>query len=106
VTSTAHDPMEMLRGTLEDRFQLHTDQLSELTVLSQQTHRGGYDQQTLAALVSSLRQAVADTADALRRMAEGTYGSCERCAVSIPLDRLEVLPHARLCVSCQQSPVH
>src|SRR5689334_5161137 len=34
VTSTVHDPMELLRTTLEERFQWHTDRLTELTVYS------------------------------------------------------------------------
>jgi DnaK suppressor protein len=46
-----------------------------------------------------------DIAAALRRMAEGTYGTCERCATTIPLERLEILPHARFCISCQPSQV-
>jgi DnaK suppressor protein len=102
VTSTVHVPMELLRSTLEEQFQRHTDQLAELTVCSKEPGRGGYDDVTLAALIISARDAVADTAHALRRMADGSYGSCERCTASIPLERLEILPHARFCVPCQR----
>jgi DnaK suppressor protein len=103
VTSTMHVPIELLRDTLEEQFQRHTDQLAELTVCSQEPDRGGYDDVTLAALITSARDAVADTAHALRRMAEGNYGACERCTASIPPERLEILPHARFCVPCQRS---
>jgi RNA polymerase-binding transcription factor DksA len=103
VTSTVHDPIELLRNTLEEQFQRSTDRLADLTVLSQQPDRGGYDDDTLAALIVSSRQAVADTAQALRRMAEGSYGTCERCTAAIPLQRLEILPHARFCVPCQHT---
>jgi DnaK suppressor protein len=102
VTSTVHDPIELLRDTLEKQFQWYTDQLADLTVRSRRPDRGGYDDDTLAALVASARQAVADTAQALRRMAEGSYGTCERCAAAIPLERLEILPHTRFCVPCQR----
>jgi DnaK suppressor protein len=102
VTSTVHDPVELLRSILEEQFQRHTDQLAVLTVHSRQPDRGGYDDEMLAALIASARQAVADTAQALRRMAEGSYGTCERCATDIPLRRLEILPHARFCVPCQR----
>jgi RNA polymerase-binding transcription factor DksA len=102
VTSIVHDPIELLRNTLEEQFQRHTDQLAELAVCSRQPDRGGYDDDTLAALIASSRQAVADTAQALRRMAEGSYGTCERCTAGIPLQRLEILPHARFCVPCQR----
>ena len=107
MTSTVHDPIELLRETLEEQFQRQTGRLAELTVLSQQPAREGYgghgyDGDTLAALIASARQAVADTARALRRMAEGSYGTCERCTSRIPLERLEILPHAHFCVPCQR----
>jgi DnaK suppressor protein len=102
VTSTMHAPFELLRDTLEELFQRHTDQLTELSVCSRQPGRGGYDADTLTALIASARQGVADTAQALRRMADGSYGACERCAASIPLERLETLPQARFCVPCQR----
>jgi DnaK suppressor protein len=102
VTSTVHVPIELLRDTLEEQFRRHTDQLAELTVCSQEPDRGGYDVVTLGALITSARHAVADTAHALRRMADGSYGSCERCTTTIPPERLEILPHARFCVPCQR----
>jgi RNA polymerase-binding transcription factor DksA len=74
-----------------------------LTVCSRRPDRGGYDNDMLATLITSARQAVADTAQALRRMAEGSYGTCERCTAAIPLERLEALPHARFCAPCQRS---
>jgi DnaK suppressor protein len=103
VTSTVPDPIELLRNTLEEQFQRHTDQLAELTVYSRRPDHGGYDDNTLATLIASSRQAVADTAQALRRMADGSYGTCERCIAAIPLERLEILPHARFCVPCQRT---
>jgi RNA polymerase-binding transcription factor DksA len=102
VTSTLHDPIEKLRTTLEEQFRRHTDRLAELTVSSRGSDRGGHDD-TLVGLIAASRQGVADTAQALRRMADGVYGTCERCAADIPLERLEILPHARFCMPCQQS---
>jgi len=37
---------------------------------------------------------------ALDRVAGGEYGICESCAKSIPIERLDVLPYATLCVEC------
>jgi DnaK suppressor protein len=102
VTSTVHDQFEPLRSTLEAQFQQHTEQLTELTVCGQQPDRCRYDAETLAGLTASTRQALADTAHALRRMADGTYGICEGCGGKIPTRRLEILPHARFCVPCQR----
>jgi RNA polymerase-binding transcription factor DksA len=95
--------MNLLCNSLEEQFQRNTDQLAELTVRSRQPDRGGYDDDTLAALIASARQAVSDTARALQRMAEGSYGTCEGCTADIPLQRLEILPHARFCVPCQRT---
>jgi RNA polymerase-binding transcription factor DksA len=104
VTSTVQDPTDLLRTRLEEQFQRSTDQLAELTVRSRQPDRAGDDHDTLAALIASARQAVSDTAQALRRITEGSYGTCERCTADIPLQRLEILPHARFCVPCQRRP--
>lgn len=38
---------------------------------------------------------------ALRQMERGEYGRCRECGQPIPEERLEVLPHATLCVPCQ-----
>jgi len=39
---------------------------------------------------------------ALRRLADGAYGWCERCGGPIPVERLAVFPWATSCVSCKQ----
>jgi len=38
---------------------------------------------------------------ALRRLADGAYGWCERCGGPIPVERLAVFPWATSCVSCK-----
>jgi DnaK suppressor protein len=37
---------------------------------------------------------------ALSRIEAGGYGTCESCGKPIPVERLEVLPYATLCVTC------
>ena len=96
------EPMELLRTMLEERFTVHTNRLTELTVYGRLPGRGGHNPDELHMLVTHARQGIADTAQALRRMAEGSYGTCERCTAGIPLERLEILPHARFCVPCQR----
>lgn len=39
---------------------------------------------------------------ALERIREGTYGICVRCGREISEERLEAIPTASLCLSCQQ----
>ena len=40
--------------------------------------------------------------EALRKIEEGAYGLCEECDKPINPERLEALPHARLCIECQR----
>lgn len=44
---------------------------------------------------------LADTEAALRRLTDGCYGRCEQCGLPIEPERLEVLPMAMRCTSCQ-----
>jgi DnaK suppressor protein len=37
---------------------------------------------------------------ALEKIAEGSYGTCDRCGRPIPAGRLEAAPESVLCVSC------
>lgn len=37
---------------------------------------------------------------ALEIVSAGSYGICESCGKSIPLNRLDVLPYVTLCVDC------
>jgi DnaK suppressor protein len=39
---------------------------------------------------------------ALSRINQGKYGSCMKCNKKIPLERLEAIPYAVLCVECQK----
>ena len=40
--------------------------------------------------------------NALERMKDGTYGTCEYCSGKIPLARLQALPYATMCIGCQR----
>lgn len=40
--------------------------------------------------------------EALRRIYDGGYGVCPRCRQEIAGERLDAVPHARLCSSCQE----
>jgi len=41
--------------------------------------------------------------DALERLQNGTFGSCEYCGLAIPLERLQAIPYTRLCVRCKSA---
>ena len=39
--------------------------------------------------------------EALKRVEDGSYGSCTQCGKQIPKKRLNALPHTELCIACQ-----
>ena len=43
-------------------------------------------------------QVLAEIDAALRRIEDGTYGTCGRCGKEIPVERLEAYPWATLCI--------
>jgi DnaK suppressor protein len=53
-------------------------------------------------IAQGLRANLDDVEHALRRMEHGTYGTCENCGREIPIERLEAIPFARLCIECKQ----
>jgi len=83
MTSTYPYSHDLLRRTLEEQYELHTSQLAELSAANHHGGDSGYDQDTRIALITSSRRALSDIAHALRRMAQGTYGLCERCGSAI-----------------------
>jgi len=52
------------------------------------------------ALYQRIREKVDSIREALRRMEEGTFGVCQRCGGRIDRARLEIIPHANLCIDC------
>jgi len=56
--------------------------------------------QQLRRRTAAARRALADTDDALARLASGRYGLCEACAAAIPARLLAAAPDARYCPHC------
>lgn len=61
-----------------------------------------YDREFSLGLASSERQFIYELDDALKRIEEGVFGICEGCKALIAKNRLKAVPHARLCVKCQE----
>ncbi len=49
----------------------------------------------------SLELKLRDVNLALKKIAEGTYGNCEKCGKSISFERLEAYPEAKTCLECK-----
>lgn len=53
-------------------------------------------------LAAAESRELASIESALKRMRDGTYGSCENCGDKIPAARLQALPYAPHCINCQR----
>ncbi|MGH3303370.1 MAG: TraR/DksA family transcriptional regulator [Streptosporangiaceae bacterium] len=102
------------RSVLEARWR---DRLHEVTELSLAFHdaAAAVPERQLAQPESAVRQlmdqaitarrALADTDEALARLATGSFGRCESCAAVIPLPALRRLPEERYCPPCAGAAV-
>jgi DnaK suppressor protein len=53
-------------------------------------------------LAEQARESLEQIERALRRMDDGTYGTCARCGEPIPTGRLDAMPEAELCGACKE----
>jgi DnaK suppressor protein len=92
-----------IRTELDQQRRFRIEQLQELTADAAEAIATADDPrlQVTRVLKLAAESALADIEGALRRLEQGTYGRCERCAEPIPWERLEVLPMTGLCTSCQ-----
>jgi RNA polymerase-binding transcription factor len=89
-----HDDHE---GSLEDE----TDELSS----AGDNHMGDMAAATVNreidySLGENAEQVLGDIDAALKRVDDGTYGTCTNCGKQIPEERLEARPWASLCIDC------
>jgi DnaK suppressor protein len=61
-----------------------------------------YTREFLFELGNGDRRLLREVLTALRKLDEGGFGECERCAEPIAERRLEALPFARYCIGCQR----
>jgi DnaK suppressor protein len=59
-----------------------------------------YEREHLAALISDASRRLAQIDAAVRRLHDGTYGTCQNCGQPISAARLSARPTAAACVSC------
>jgi DnaK suppressor protein len=102
------------RALLEARWRSRLQEVTELALAYHDaaaaglgTSGGHHVRLRLRALLRQTvasRQALADTEEALARLAAGTYGWCESCGDAIAAQRLAVTPETRYCDRCAQEP--
>ena len=80
------------------------DSTAELSTVDQHVADAGsetFEREKDMAILSTLEEQIAGVEEALKRVADGTYGTCEACGKPIGDERLDVVPTARYCVEDQ-----
>jgi RNA polymerase-binding transcription factor DksA len=105
------------RSLLEERWQARLQEVTELSLayhdaaaapaLSADGDEAQPAKRRLRRLLRravTARRALADTEDALTRLANGRYGRCEHCTTALPSSMLALEPEARYCERCLAAP--
>ncbi|MCU1655897.1 MAG: hypothetical protein JWO57_553 [Pseudonocardiales bacterium] len=95
--------LAQLREMLEQQRDFRLDQLGQLYRYDDRPAHTDVDREITRSLIDGARAALRDVRAALRRMDVGSYGRCLHCEAPLTTERLEVLPQAALCMSCQRA---
>ena len=101
------DRLELIRAGFEKDHLTDESESESLSELSHQAlHQADLGTETFErerdlSLLEQIEAELADVEHALRRIDDGTYGTCEACGKQIDDARLEVVPAARFCVADQ-----
>jgi len=99
--------LDGVRSTFDDEglsTETESDSLGELSSYDQHQADVGtetFEREKDLSILEQVEAELADVEHALRRLDDGTYGTCEVCGKAIPDDRLEAMPAARLCLEHQ-----
>lgn len=80
------------------------ESLGELSAATQHQADVGtetFNRERDLSILERVQAELADVEHALRRLDDGTYGTCEACSRTIDEGRLEALPAARFCLEDQ-----
>ncbi len=74
---------------------------TDLDFRSEEQGTDNFDRDLALSRVSMEQNALFEIDEALNRLDTGAYGTCGDCGKLIEQGRLAVMPHSRLCVTCQ-----
>ncbi|PSK93009.1 TraR/DksA family transcriptional regulator [Haloactinopolyspora alba] len=62
-----------------------------------------FERSQTSSLLAKANNHLADVDKALARIADGSYGRCERCGEAVSRERLLARPAARTCIACAEA---
>ena len=98
--------LDGVKSTFDDDglVQTETESVGELSSYDQHQADMGtetFEREKDLSILEQVEAELADVEHALRRLDDGTYGTCEVCGKAIPDERLEAMPAARFCLQHQ-----
>lgn len=102
-TLLAGDINHMEAEALKKNRQESSGDLSNMPVHLADVSSDNYEQELTLELMENKGEVLSAIEDALNKIKNGTYGACESCQKRIKKARLEAIPYAQYCISCQES---
>jgi len=95
----------------EDNSHSLEEETGEVNASGADNHLGDtasatYERELEQGLEEGAEELLAKIDAALRRIDDGTYGTCENCGEPIGEERLEAMPWATLCIDCKRREEH
>jgi RNA polymerase-binding transcription factor DksA len=98
------DRLTALIGNLAENGEGEPAGADELASVDQHPADAGsetFEREKDMAILSNLEEQITEVDAAMKRLEDGTYGTCEKCGKPIGDERLDVVPTARYCVEDQ-----
>lgn len=99
----AGDINHMEEEALKKNRQESSGDLSNMPVHLADVSSDNYEQELTLELMENKGEVLTRIESALKKIKNGSYGTCEICQKRIKKARLEAIPYARYCISCQES---
>ena len=93
------------KEVLENQMEIERVKVLPAGTVSKERSDLAYDYEYRAhrvALLNRLEEQVGEVDQALQRIEDGTYGICVNCGKAIMPERLDALPYAMFCITCQR----
>lgn len=97
---------ELVRDIEAEREEVRLTETSSDRSPDPNTAEGGslaFEMEKELSLWQNSQDILSKIQEAVARIEEGTYGSCDHCGTAIPVARLDALPYTKLCVDCSAS---
>ncbi|HSM01905.1 MAG TPA: TraR/DksA C4-type zinc finger protein [Acidimicrobiia bacterium] len=96
----------LVRDIEADREEVRLTETSSDRSPDPNTAEGGslaFEMEKELSLWQNAQDILAKIEEAVGRIEDGTYGTCDGCGTAIPVARLDALPYTKLCVDCSAS---